>query len=186
MFKSTFSSLFVLCVVLSGCNSHPSGERQSTQRELKPFLFKKISADTTLNGALNQRIISDCNNDGDGEVSCKLVDARIGEVESDPVLTWVFFSGGKFDWLSIEVTRDQYPKALDAIRSAYGTPCKTGTTELQNGFGAQFASEEARWCFSDGVLIFSEISQRNSNFSDLALHRFKAPDPPKKFSPKDI
>ena len=49
-----------------------------------------------------------------------------------------------------------------ALAAKYGKPCKEGSNELTNGYGAKYQNTFSEWCFSDGKARFDRYGSKTT------------------------
>ncbi|WP_156800005.1 hypothetical protein [Novosphingobium sp. HR1a] len=153
-------------ILLAGCNSSaPSNvDSPSTDKTDAPqeFSFRDlVPGKTSYNQALEIKAVYACSDGIDGGHSCMFAKNEVAGITargSDVI----FRKDGKLDWFSIKIDPSDYDEILRVIRPIYGDPCLEEHKTLQNAFGATFAGDEMRWCFSQGNLSFRRHAKDNA------------------------
>jgi hypothetical protein len=107
--------------------------------------------------------LSHIRDSGDGHYSTKELRAL-----GDSYSTWSF-SGGKLSKVSVEY-RDKTEEQIKFLTGAYGPPSNTGTSKLQNGYGATFESVAAFWEMPDGTHISAIETLESVGYLRHTLH----------------
>lgn len=106
---------------------------------------------------------------GDGNYFTKELAATKGfRALGDSHSRW-FFHGGKLSKVSVEY-QNKTEEQIKFLTDAYGPPLNTGTSKLQNGYGATFESLAAFWEMPDGTHISAIETLDNVGYLRRTLH----------------
>lgn len=115
-----------------------------------------------------------------GDVICKTASLNAPlETVAGEHTKWpfVYFRGGKLEWIFIPLHEPIFNKVTDAFKLKYGKPKRTETSMIQNGFGASFKNITYTWSNRTSAIQATRYSGDLENSlitfsSDKALYEF--------------
>jgi|GEM_PF-2133994 len=160
---------------------------------LPAFAFRELREGITLASAKERKVVTDCNS-YDNQTTCELAPTdpddpyAFSTIAGVPtLLSWVSFDQqAVFSGFGATTHHNHFAQVSNALTSAFGETCGFDVKQLQNAFGAKFASIEASWCFKGGTLHLAERSTDNSTESLLSFVPNDKPEAAQKFTPAGL